>query len=84
MNDNSKNPDMASGAYEGLDAPDTAAVRLLNLLQNENKVTADVEYLNEEQTQAVVMFTFLENASTVKVKMIKPYGEDSIWLPQTY
>lgn len=84
LNDNSKNPDMASGAYEGLDAPDTAAVRLLNLLQNENKVTADVEYLNEEQTQAVVMFTFLENASTVKVKMIKPYGEDSIWLPQTY
>ncbi len=84
LNDNSKNPDMAQSAYGGLDTPDMAAVKLLNLLQNENKVAAEVEYLNEEQTQAVVTFTFLENASTAKVRMIKPYGEDSIWLPQTY
>jgi len=83
LNDNAKNPNMA-GAYGGLDAPDTAAVRLLNLLNNENKVAADVEYVNEEKTEAVVTFTFLENASTAKVRMIKPYGEDSIWLPQTY
>lgn len=84
LNENSKDPSMVSSAYAGLDKPDTAAIRLLNILQNENKVTADVEFLNEEQTEAVVTFTFLENASTAKVRMIKPYGEDSIWLPQTY
>ena len=75
---------MASSAYTGLDAPDTAAISLLNLLKNKNKVNTSVEYLNEEKTEAVVTFTFLENASTAKVRMIKPYGEDSIWLPQTY
>lgn len=84
LNNNAKNPDMASGAYAGLDAPDTAAIILLNILQNENKVIADVEYINEEKTQAIVTFTFLENSSTAKVRMIKPYGADSIWLPQTY
>ena len=84
LNQNSKNPNMASSAYTGLDAPDTAAISLLNLLKNENKVNTSVEYLNEKKTEAVVTFTFLENASTAKVRMIKPYGEDSIWLPQTY
>lgn len=83
LNRNAKNPDMAAGAYMGLDAPDAAAIMLLNILQNENKVTADVEYLNVEKTEAVVTITFLENASTAKVRMIKPYGADSIWLPQT-
>lgn len=83
LNKNSKNPNMASSAYAGLDKPDTEAIRLLNLLNNENKVAADVEYINEEETEAVVTFTFLENASTAKVRMIKPYGDDSIWLPQT-
>lgn len=84
LNQNSKNPNMASSAYTGLDAPDTAAVRLLNLLNNGNKIKTDVEYTNEEQTEAVVTFTFMENMSTAKVRMIKPYGDDSIWLPQTY
>ena len=84
LNENAKNPNMASGAYDGLDQPDTAAIKLLNLLKNQNKVTAVVEFTNEENTEAVVTFTFLENASTAKVRMIKPYGEDSIWLPQTY
>ena len=84
LNQNSKNPNMASSAHTGLDAPDTAAISLLNILKNKNKVNTSVEYLNEEKTEAVVTFTFLENASTAKVRMIKPYGEDSIWLPQTY
>lgn len=84
LNGNAKNPDMAAGAYTGLDAPDTAAIKLLNILDNENKVNTSVSYLNEEKTQAVVTFTFLEDASTAKVKMIKPYGEDGIWIPQTY
>ncbi len=84
LNENAKNADMAPGAYAGLYQPDTAAINLLNLLKNQNKVTAVVEYTNEEKTEAVVTFAFLENASTAKVRMIKPYGKDSIWLPQTY
>ena len=84
LNQNSKDPNMASSAYTGLDAPDTAAIRLLNILRSETKIKTDVEYTNEEQTEAVVTFTFMENMSTAKVRMIKPYGEDSIWLPQTY
>lgn len=84
LNENAKNANMAFGAYAGLYQPDTAAINLLNLLKNQNKVTAVVEYTNEEKTEAVVTFAFLENASTAKVRMIKPYGKDSIWLPQTY
>lgn len=84
LNQNSKDPNMASSAYTGLDAPDTAAIRLLNLLKNDNKIKTNVEYTNDEQTEAVVTFTFTENMSTAKVRMIKPYGKDSIWLPQTY
>ena len=84
LNSNAKNPDMALSGYAGLDQPDTAAINLLNILKNENKVTVNVEYTNAQETQAVVTFAFLEDASTAKVRMIKPYGEDSIWLPQTY
>lgn len=84
LNANAKREDASQYAYEGLDAPDTAAVRLLNILDNENKVNTTVEYTNEEKTDAVVTFTFMEDMSTAKVRMIKPYGDDSIWLPQTY
>lgn len=84
LNENAKNPNMATYAYGGLDKPDTAAIRLLNILNNKNKVTTAVEYINEEKTDAVVAFTFMEDMSTAKVRMIKPYGDDGIWLPQTY
>ena len=84
LNSNAKNTDMALSGYAELDQPDTAAISLLNILRNENKVTVNVEYTNAQETQAVVTFAFLEDASTAKVRMIKPYGEDSIWLPQTY
>ena len=83
LNANAKNPNMAVGAYAGLDAPDTAAIKLLNILNNRNKVSVSVDYTNEEKTEAVVEFTFLEITGTAKVRMIKPYGDDSIWLPQT-
>lgn len=43
-----------------------------------------VEYTNEEKTDTIVTFTFMEDMSTAKVRMINPYGDDSIWIPQTY
>lgn len=83
LNQNVKNPNMSASAYEGLDAPDTAAIKLLNILDNPNKVSIDVSY-NDSMTEALVQFTFLEDNSTAQVMMIKPYGDDSIWLAQTY
>ncbi len=83
LNQNAKNQNMSASAYEGLDAPDTAAVKLLNILDNPNKVSIDVKY-NDSMTEALVQFTFLEDNSTAQVMMIKPYGDDSIWLAQTY
>ena len=68
--------------YTRLFRPETAAEYLLNLLDNENKVqiTADMQ----EAGRAEITIHFTENDSYAYVTMIQPYGEDGIWIPQTY
>lgn len=79
LNNNAKaNKDIYADLFE----PDTAAVYLLNLLKNPNKVGTDVNFNGDSDT-CEVTFTFYEDASTAKVIMIQPYGEDGIWLPLT-
>lgn len=75
--------------YRKLFTPDTAAVYLLNVLDNQNKVGLEVTYPDEQSGDmkyptAYVTFLFYEDGSTAKVTMIQPYGEDGIWIPQTY
>lgn len=88
LNTNARN-NKESKFYKELFAPDTAAVYLLNLLNNRNKVGVEVTYPDERNGDmkyptAYVTFRFYEDDSSASVSMIQPYGEDGIWIPQTY
>lgn len=69
-------------AYKPLFEPDTAAVFLLNMLDNRNKVEPVVTG-EKESGRVQVTFQFHEDGSNASITMIQPYGEDGIWLPQT-
>lgn len=60
--------------------PDTAAIFLLNIEDDPAAVKVKTE---KQNGQTIVTFTFLEDDSSARVKMIQPYGKHSIWLPQT-
>lgn len=62
-----------------LQSPIPAARRLLNLLNNENKVQLECVYEGED---VCVRITFLLDGSTWEVKMVQPWGENGIWVPQ--
>lgn len=86
LNENAKKNKHLSGNVYHLFEPDTAAVNLLNLLHNENKVKTFTEYTNADKTEATVTILFVlskEGHNTVSVQMIKPYGNDGIWVPQS-
>lgn len=68
--------------YGSLFAPDTAACFLLNLLNNDEKVKLTVE--EEEEGKAQVSIEFILDHAQVSVTMVQPYGEDGIWIPQTW
>lgn len=82
LNQNAKNY-RDSQWYAKLFSPDTAAVYLLNILDNKNKVETEVTYSQEKSGVAEVVFHFLEDGSSASVMMLQPYGEDGIWVPQT-
>ena len=69
--------------YQPLFKPDTAAVYLLNLLQNEGKVEVKAD-VDENGGKAKVTVEFKEDGNRVEVLMVQPYGENGIWVPQTY
>ena len=71
----------SSNIYLPLFAPDTAAVYLLNLLDNPNKVKVDVR-MHPTDGSASVQITFLEFEEAIIVNMVQPYGEGGIWLVQ--
>ncbi len=72
----------SSRLYQPLFEPDTAAVFLLNMLDNRNKVEPVV--MGDKSTGKVdVTFKFHENATAVTVTMLQPYGANGIWLPQS-
>lgn len=82
LNNNAKN-NRDSKWYAKLFSPDTAAVYLLNILDNENKVETEVYYSQVESGVAVVAFNFLEDGSSASVMMLQPYGKEGIWVPRT-
>lgn len=72
----------SSNSYRPLFEPDTAAIYLLNILNNPNKVETMV-ITNRTNGHARITFKFLEDGGTATVTMIQPYGEYGIWIPQT-
>lgn len=65
--------------YEALFEPETAAVCLLNLTEEPDKVKTEAE---EWKGGALVRISFAEDGSMLTVLMRQPYGEDGIWIPQ--
>ena len=67
--------------YERLFEPETAAVQLLNLLDNENKVSLRSE--GDKATGSVyVHIYFVEDGKSATICMEQPYGTSGIWVPQ--
>lgn len=80
LNDNAK-ANKASKPYADLFEPDSAAIYLLNILKNDNKVGTHVSKSDTDTDTCTVTLEFYEDGSTVNVQMIRPYGSDGIWLP---
>ena len=76
-----KNP--TSDWYKKLFEPDSAAVFLLNLLNNPNKVGTRVTKSDTDIARCTVTLDFYEDGSSVSVQMLQPYGTDGIWVPST-
>lgn len=66
-------------AYSGLFSPDTAAVYLLNLLDNPRKVKVQ-SGTPQEDGSVPVTIRFEEDGEEILLKMIQPYGENGIWV----
>ena len=82
LNRNAKqNP--TSDWYKKLFEPDSAAIYLLNLLNNPNKVGTRVTKSDTDSSNCTVTFDFYEDGSSVTIQMIQPYGIDGIWVPST-
>ena len=70
-------------ARQSLLKPDEAAIKLLNILDNPNKVKTEIAYYDDLENSAKVTFTFELDHTSVSVRMIQPYGKDGVWVPQT-
>ncbi len=70
-------------SYAELFEPDTAAINLLNILKNANKVGVRVTKSDTDTDTCTVTLEFYEDGSFADVQMIQPYGSDGIWIPQT-
>lgn len=84
LNENALQDRNAGGyyqSYQSLFAPQTAARTLLNLSEDETKVAVRTGNVQEDGS-VMVSVDFPEEAVSVEVKMIQPYGEDGIWIPQ--
>ncbi len=69
--------------YKNMFEPDTAAVWLLNILNNPNKVGTYLYQPDTDPDICTVTFDFYEDGSTASVQMIRPYGSDGIWVPDS-
>lgn len=71
-----------SGAYSDLFEPELAAMRLLNVdLSNEGSKAYTT--MEPDSSGVTVCFEFAKTGKCVYVKMIKPFGGDGIWIPQS-
>ncbi len=82
LNNNAKD-NRNSDFYADLFEPESAARFLLNLLDNPNKVALYPTSPREDGSRLVLIW-FAEDGRSAAVKMIQPWGEDGIWIPQNY
>ncbi len=73
-----------STGYRALLQPDSAARKLLNLSEAENRVK--IEILEEKEQLAIVRISFQTGSGEaegekVEVEMIQPWGAEGIWVP---
>lgn len=74
--------DKADGRYyQDLFAPQTAARFLLNLSEDEGKIVARAGDTQADGSVRVSI-DYVEGGERTVVKMIQPYGEEGIWIPQ--
>lgn len=67
--------------YQDLFAPETAARTLLNLSSEEKDVTVTAGSRQDDGSVEVTV-AFLADGGSAAVKMVQPYGEEGIWIPQ--
>lgn len=67
--------------YQDLFAPETAARTLLNLSSEEKDVTVTAGSRQDDGSVEVTV-AFLADGGSAVVKMVQPYGEEGIWIPQ--
>ena len=83
LNQNAKDNRYKEG-YKELFSPETAAVNLLNL-DSENVFVDANERNPEGEVVLTLHFKDEEKESVLQgIKMIQPFGEDGIWIPQDY
>ena len=67
--------------YQGLFEPESAAVILLNLLDNSEKVQIRSHAIRDD-AKVDLMIHFELDGGTFYVTMVRPYGENGIWVVQ--
>lgn len=70
----------SSTLYVDLFEPDTAARKLLNLLPNERKIPIEIVD-GENENEKILYITFMEDNQIRVIKMIRPWGNEGIWIP---
>ena len=78
LNENAKQAWYGDDLYE----PVGAAVRLLNLINNESIVQVEVVKEQYSGDMVTVRITFPKDEEEIQTHMIRPWGEDGIWIPQ--
>lgn len=97
LNKNAKASRDTMPEYEELFSPDTAVKNLLNLSDNVNAyarayVEKDREdgtayaraYVGEDGEDASYVRLLFPDGYMMMIQMVRPYGEDGIWIPQAY
>lgn len=67
--------------YANLFEPESAARYLLNIVDNDNKISTTVSEHDSSQVHVTILFA--EDGNSITIDMIQPYGTDGIWIPTT-
>lgn len=69
--------------YQKLFSVETAVRHLLNLSEDEDSIKISIISEEISEKECTVRIIFAEDECSIDVKMMKPYGADGIWIPQT-
>ena len=63
-------------------SPETAVKMLLNLLNDDDKVKLELVQDGSSAGTCTVKISFIEDGVDKYVRMVQPWGNDGIWIPQ--